>query len=229
MVDRIGPKLVNEARRHGAGDVRIHHGGKHPRIVGAIEGESFSYVFAATASDHRAERNALAGLRRTLRSLAPAKPADVSPPARKKLKRRGRAQDAKISLTLKRLEPAPAPKDCFYGPLAALRARLRGVEDGKHGHSGVERGIEAKAKDSAPTKACRGGMTLRTPWLGRRTRWISGPEPEAKRQGPPSHAVFDADAGLGASAPREPASLRTKNEPTRSGISMANVQAKPRS
>ena len=71
MAERIAPKLLKVARAMGARDVRLEWGGKHPRLIGQIQERRFMYVFSNAASDWRAGRNALAGLRRLLDGKRP--------------------------------------------------------------------------------------------------------------------------------------------------------------
>lgn len=59
-------RLVKELQRHGARDVGVEYGGKHPRINFTHEGQRRFYVTPLTPSDHRSGMNSLADLRRIL-------------------------------------------------------------------------------------------------------------------------------------------------------------------
>jgi hypothetical protein len=66
MAEQIGKMLLKAARGMGAEDLRLEHGGKHPRVTGRIGDRPFMYVVPGSSSDWRAGRNALSGLRRLL-------------------------------------------------------------------------------------------------------------------------------------------------------------------
>jgi hypothetical protein len=66
MAENIGRMLMKAAREMGAEDLRLEHGGRHPRVTGRIGERPFMYVVPGSSSDWRAGRNALSGLRRLI-------------------------------------------------------------------------------------------------------------------------------------------------------------------
>jgi len=66
-MQKFGRELIREARRGGASDLEIVHGGKHPRLVGRTRhGRRFVLVFSGSPSCSRSYINSRGQLRRVL-------------------------------------------------------------------------------------------------------------------------------------------------------------------
>ena len=59
-------KLISAAEDAGAHSLRVVHGGKHPKLCGAVAGRSFKFPFPKTPSDWRSEKNCVSSLKRHL-------------------------------------------------------------------------------------------------------------------------------------------------------------------
>jgi hypothetical protein len=149
MPDDIGKTLAQRARDWGATNIRIEHGGKHPRLVGDHQGQPFVFAFPGSTGDWRAVLNCVSDLRRVLgverEQSKAARPA--------KVRHRGVKQTT-------RALPSPAEsiqrEDRYYAPLAQIRESMcRDRDLGCYSDAG---GWYA--------------LALRTPFLGRRPRFM---------------------------------------------------------
>lgn len=120
MKDQIGKILLDHARVWGATGVRIEQGGKHPRLVGSLDGKDFIFAFPSTPGDRRSWRNCLSDLRRKL-SVAHGAPES---------RHSARAKTPRKSSIKRVVAIAPGPlhdpgDDLFLTPLARLHAAMR--------------------------------------------------------------------------------------------------------
>lgn len=60
-------RLLAEAARLGCVDTSVQPGGRHPRIVGRIEGRPFKFFFSAAPAGPRMEANLVTAFRRAIR------------------------------------------------------------------------------------------------------------------------------------------------------------------
>ena len=145
MADDIGKALIRRAREWGAVDVRIEHGGKHPRLVGHHKGVAFMFVFPGSTGDRRAALNCLCNLRRVLGVEREDKPG--CRPA----KRRSPSAASKVRPRSATAEPIRR-EDRYYAPRAQLRESMVAA---------IVHTTEPAEEQSVP---------LRTPFLGRLRR-----------------------------------------------------------
>ena len=147
MPDNIGRTLISRAREWGVTDVRIEQGGKHPRLIGDYRGVAFKFVFPGSTSDRRAVLNCLSDLRRVVG-----------------VEREGNAVDRQVKQRPRRAKPKNHPvnrsvepilrEDRFYAPLKQLREAMS---------------MRSEDEDVA----CDQAVPLRTPFLGRRQRFLT--------------------------------------------------------
>ena len=145
--DDIGKTLIRRAREWGAADVRIEHGGKHPRLTGHYKGVAFMFVFPGSTGDRRAELNCLSNLRRVLGVEREEKP------QRRTAKRRSPLAKSRVVPRARAVEPIRS-EDRYYAPLAQLRASMAAAV----GHA---------------TEPAEQLLRLRTPFLGPHQRFVT--------------------------------------------------------
>lgn len=149
MPDDIGKTLAQRARDWGATNIRIEHGGKHPRLVGDYQGQPFVFAFPGSTGDWRAVLNSVSDLRRVL-GVEREQPKAARPA---KVRHRGVKQTTRA---LPRPAEAIKREDRYYAPLAQIR--------------------DSMCRDQDP--GCNSGadgwhaLALRTPFLGRRPRFM---------------------------------------------------------
>lgn len=137
--------------------------GKHPAVVIQHNGRTHRIVFPLTGSDWRGPANTISTIRHVL-GLFQTKTATTG--ARRVRRHSTAARRARHVSRARIIEPATPQPDKFLGPLLILKARL---EEAARAAEPVET-TEAPPPVSA-TKPTR--IALRTPWLGRRTRYAT--------------------------------------------------------
>lgn len=68
MRNELAKTLIHTAREAGAYDLYVVRGGKRPRLVGRVGGQTFKYILPTSPSDWRTEKNCISGLRRLIRT-----------------------------------------------------------------------------------------------------------------------------------------------------------------
>lgn len=149
MADDIGKTLAQRAHDWGATNIRIEQGGKHPRLVGDYQGQPFVFAFPGSTGDWRAVMNCVSGLRRVL-GVEREQPKAARPA---KVRHRGMKQTTRA---LPRPAEATQREDRYYAPLAQIR--------------------DSMCRDRDPLcnsdKDGWQALALRTPFLGRRPRFL---------------------------------------------------------
>lgn len=171
MAEQIGQMLLKAAREMGAEDLRLEHGGKHPRVTGRIGERTFKYVVPGSCSDWRAGRNALSGLRRLLGYQRPqAETKDRSGRVQRRKRKKARNRISRTSSTLL-ANDSTAPKgqheDRFHARLAVLAEQMRATDNQEEPTLPSTPTHQDSAKAGAPCKR----VPLRTPWLGQKRRF----------------------------------------------------------
>lgn len=119
MKDNIGRILTEKARSWGATDLRIEHGGKHPRLVGRLDASEFVFAFPSTPGDRRSWRNCVSQLRRKLGARPqPSLPSSSSG----KGARKPAPEHYPTTMPTPLHEPGA---DLFYAPLAGLLSAMQ--------------------------------------------------------------------------------------------------------
>lgn len=149
MADDIGKTLAQRAHDWGATNIRIEHGGKHPRLVGDYRGQPFFFVFPGSTGDWRAVLNCVSDLRRVLGVER------EQPKAARPTKARRSSMTQKIR-ALPRPAEAIQREDRYYAPLAQIRDSM------------------CRNRDPGCNSGADGwhALALRTPFLGRRPRFM---------------------------------------------------------
>lgn len=155
-IERITPFLTS----HGINDFHFEKLARHRAVTISYDGRLYRVVFPLTGSDWRGPANTISTIRHVLGVFKEKAPQlDGAKSRRRRKKAAHRLQSAMPTYS-----PTPATQqpDKFIGPLMILKARLE----------------EAGAKDrqsaeSTPSAVKRSRICLRTPWLGKRPRYVS--------------------------------------------------------
>jgi hypothetical protein len=146
MPDDIGKTLIRRASERGVSHVRIEQGGKHPRLIGDYKGVAFMFVFPGSTGDRRAVLNCLSDLRHVVGVER-----EGNAERRPEKQRLCRAK-LKHHTVNRSVEPI-LQEDRFYAPLKQLRDAML---------------LESKDDEVV----CDQAVLLRTPFLGRRQRFL---------------------------------------------------------
>lgn len=68
MRNNLIKTLIRAAQEAGAYDLDVVRGGKRPKLVGRVGGQTFKYILPTSPSDWRTEKNCISGLRRLIRA-----------------------------------------------------------------------------------------------------------------------------------------------------------------
>jgi hypothetical protein len=146
--------------RHGIETFWVESLSKHRRLVVEYGGKQHRVVIPSSGSDRRGPLNMVGDLRRLLN--LPRKERPVGKPAERAAKPKRHVRPRHLTMFDPDLDAPVRRIDKFYGPLERLRAQLAAT---------------AVAAPAAPPPAdfmIRPSETrfrLRTPWLGRQTRY----------------------------------------------------------
>jgi hypothetical protein len=146
----------------GATNVRISHGGKHPRLECYIKGRRIVYSFPSTASDRRALANAESQLRNLLGISKPCRrKASKRNSRRRKKSQASRARGSGLrNLTAVTSDTSTAVKQDYKAVLAEIREAMT---------TGFPGGEPATPNSFKPVHR----LKLRTPWLGKHQRFTT--------------------------------------------------------
>lgn len=137
---------------------------KHRAVLIQHGGQSHRIVFPATGSDWRGPANAISDIRHTIGCFEATAPRieDSRRPRRRVPHRRQARRASPASFS----EPTVPRPDKFFGPLMALKARFEA--EATSAGTEVSRKIESATPMPTPVR-----VALRTPWLGKQTRYIT--------------------------------------------------------
>ena len=138
--------------------------GKHPAVVIQHNNRSYRIVFPLTGSDWRGPANTISTIRHVL-GLFETKTLKAS--GMRRARRRTTAAHRARHVTSGRVvEPAAPQPDKYFGPLMILKARMEAAK--------ATTEPVAAAEEPSPTSATKPTrIALRTPWLGRQTRYAT--------------------------------------------------------
>ena len=148
----LADALVRIAAQLKIDGARIERGGRHPCLVGELEGRPLRYAFPGSTGSRRTHRNTLSQFRNYIRSGWPnaATALDAAEAARERRAPRTRSPCRSTLAEVVRREKAGERPDRWHGPLEALRARL--IADGEA--FGGAKHAGARSTADRPTAAC---------------------------------------------------------------------------
>jgi hypothetical protein len=156
-IERISPYLIS----HGITDFRFEKMAKHRAVTIPYKGRSYRVVFPLTGSDWRGPANTISTIRHVLGLFEPKMaPADGV----RRMRRKTAVHHVQPAAPKRSPEPTQPRPDRFFGPLMILKARLEAAQ--------VAAEIN-QAADTVPPAGKPTRVALRTPWLGRQTRYVT--------------------------------------------------------
>ena len=160
MAKGFAEALIAEIRRHGVGEYRIEHGGKHPHLVFLFGGHELKFPFQSTPSDHRALLN------KSWRTCA----IEWVCSASSKGVRSGTAPATERDDETRAALPASFTLTHRADPFACLAAHPLA-------NAQIDETVDHSAQPSTETSNDarhthhKRTIALRTPWLGEHQRW----------------------------------------------------------
>jgi hypothetical protein len=163
MADEYIERITSFLNAHGITNFHFENLAKHPSVVIPYNGRLNRVVFPRTGSDWRGPANTVSTIRHVLGLFEQKAPhADASRRVRRKKTAAHRQRPVSRPSAS---EPAAPRPDKFLGPLMILKARL---EAAKSTESEAAIAAEAGAPSDKPVR-----IALRTPWLGKQTRYAT--------------------------------------------------------